>query len=410
MGVGCGVVRWIACCAAVAGCGPSYLEDTAETDAGDDAAAPTGADGDDADGDDVDGDDAGGDDTGDADDAATPPEPESKEWTALIGPCSEFGTSALWFDGPSIGFAGCGVEPTGLFTTVDGGSTWTANPDFEGVFINDIHRGPDGVLCGTGMSPDGAPIFEIAEGASLTLVPVAPGALPQVVAGDNVAVTADGRMLVDVLAGVTAAYRPSPDEPFVAINFLHDRAIDDIGNALRFQIQSIVTHDNDFYAAGSIVDGSSGVFLPSRRAGATYHLAVAPFLPEVPNETLNDLHVWSSNRILAAGTEWATDTPLVVVADGDPYDAASWTRIALADSGIDMQASIDDLHVVGDTVIAGGQLVPRDDGGFVIISDDGGLTWTDISPTDVGPISAVWLFDDGSALAASGDNELWALR
>jgi hypothetical protein len=46
--------------------------------------------------------------------------------------------------------------------------------------------------------------------------------------------------------------------------------------------------------------------------------------------------------------------------------------------------------------------------GFVLMSDDGGLTWSDITPEEgVGPMSATALFDTGEIVAAGGSGELW---
>jgi hypothetical protein len=42
------------------------------------------------------------------------------------------------------------------------------------------------------------------------------------------------------------------------------------------------------------------------------------------------------------------------------------------------------------------------------MSDDGGLTWSDITPEEgVGPMSATALFDTGEIVAAGGSGELW---
>ncbi|MEM6992578.1 MAG: hypothetical protein AAF721_18845 [Myxococcota bacterium] len=55
-----------------------------------------------------------------------------------------------------------------------------------------------------------------------------------------------------------------------------------------------------------------------------------------------------------------------------------------------------------------GEKFPTSAGGFVVISEDRGQTWEDISP-DAGPLSAVWMFESTEIIAAGGGGELWIL-
>ena len=120
------------------------------------------------------------------------------------------------------------------------------------------------------------------------------------------------------------------------------------------------------------------------------------------------MYAWSSDHIIVAGFDQSERFPLIYLIDGaDPYDSDAWEKIELFDSGIDYQAGVNDLHVKGDVVVAVGDKLPSA-GGFVIRSEDGGRTWEDITPPEgAGPLSQVWLFEDGAMVAAGGGGEMW---
>lgn len=66
------------------------------------------------------------------------------------------------------------------------------------------------------------------------------------------------------------------------------------------------------------------------------------------------------------------------------------------------------MNAKGTTVLAVGDKFPTSKGGFVILSKDGGETWTDLTPmSKIGAMSEVWLFDDGTAFIGAGSAKAW---
>ena len=385
------------------------MNDSATGDSGSDDETGDGTD----DGSDDDSDDGSG--SADGADSESDDGGEPGVWAEIIGPCGGSATNAMWFDDAQTGFVGCGENAAGegLFSTIDGGATWDDNPMFNEVRVMDLRRGPDAVLRGAGRHQlDGYSVFSIDEGSALSptgLYEPGNNAFTTVNQAENVAVTDDGQILIDSLTGTSAAYQPAGGT-FEEFASLGEAAIDDPDNAPAFQVRRIVGHDNAFFAVGSLINDPARVHLPSTMPGATYHFTTLQLQPDSRDGELLDMHVWSPGKMIVAGHDQSERYPLIYVASGDAYSPDSWTQVTLLDSGIEYQGGVNDLHVVGDTVVAVGEKFPTSMGGFVVRSDDAGLTWEDISPEDVGPLSAVWLFDDGSIVAGGGGGEMWTLQ
>ncbi len=334
-------------------------------------------------------------------------------WSEVSGPCGGSGTNALWFDDRMTGFVGCGenAEGEGLFTTLDGAVTFEDNLRFNEVRIMDIRRGSDGVLYGAGIHQlDGYPVWSFDEGGSMIgsegLYTASNNAFLAVNQAENAAITDDGQMLIDSLTGSTAAYRSAGGE-FEEVPSLSEDLLTD-PEASGYQVRRIVAHDDRFYAVGSLINDPARVHLPSQLDGATHHFHTVQLQSDTRDGELLDMHVWDDQHIIVAGHDQSERFPLIYVVDGaDPYVTENWTKVELFDSGIDYQAGVNDLHVIGDTVVMVGERIPTSQGGFVIISQDGGLTYEDITPEGAGPLSRVWMFEDGEMVVAGGGGEMW---
>jgi len=341
-------------------------------------------------------------------------------WTQVSQPCSGSRVNALWFEDANQGFIGCGENANGfgLFPSNDGGMTWDVSErDFEQIRVSNIRRGDDGGFYGAGRSGiDDFAGFTIDDSGSRLRVTgiYAPSNSGGVNDGENIAVTADGQVMIDSLTGTTFAYRAAGSDTFEEFSYLNEEIIDDPGAFSAITIRRLVTHNNKFYGVGSTINDPGEVYLPSTNPNATVpHFTRLALQPSTRKGELRDLYLWSESEMLVVGFDQSTRDPLVFRCSGDCYDTASWSQIELFDQGIEYKGDIWDIHVVGDTVVAAGEKVPTADGGFVLISRDRGLTWEDITPTPerggVGALSAVWLFEDGGIFAGGGGGEGWIL-
>lgn len=164
---------------------------------------------------------------------------------------------------------------------------------------------------------------------------------------------------------------------------------------------------------GSVINDPASIRLPSKNADAVYHFQTIQPKPNRSGE-LKDLHIWDANSMLAVGHDQSERYPLIFLAEGDPYEVSNWTQIDVFDSGIEYQGGVNRIAVQGDRVVAVGEKIPTSQGGFVLLSEDRGKTWTDITPEPTDNKKPkrfwhVWMWEDGSIYAA-GEGEAWRLN
>ena len=350
---------------------------------------------------------------------------------ALAGspPCSP---NALWFDDRDNGFAACGDKNAGegLYTTHDGGETWTSHKKFGAVRINDIRRGPDGVLYAGGAdSIGGSPVFTIDESnpdkldVLNDLYAWGNKAFTKVGQAENVAVTEDGQIFIDSLTGTTAAYTPGPGgsvqswcDGSDSSNFnpnadftwceLHGSGEETLAdpNAEAYQIRSVRAYNNKFYAVGSVINDPAKARLPSKLPGALYHFETVQLQKDGEDGELLDMHMWSDKKIIAVGSDQSGYLPLIFICDGDCYDKAAWTQIELDDWEMSWEEAVGKaVSVQGDHIVVVGNQVPTSKGGIVVESTDGGATWQDLTEAaaastekgKLGELENVQLFPNG---------------
>ncbi|MCB9853756.1 MAG: hypothetical protein H6819_11715 [Phycisphaerales bacterium] len=337
--------------------------------------------------------------------------PPSNTWSKLSQPCGGTKTNAMWFDDRENGFIGCGenASGTGLFVTKDGGLTWEETLLFKNIRINDVTRAKDGNLYATGTDTSGGPeAFMIDEsGANLTPVGIysaGNNAFTSVGQGENIAVTDDGQIFIDSLTGTQTAYRDTGDTNFTELNFF-------ITGGTSEQVSRVIAFNNRFWAVGSLINQPGTVYYPTPSATDRYEMTKLELQPSNQDGELHDIYLWSETSGLVCGFDQSQRFPLIYSLDGDPSDINNWTKINLFDSGINYQGGAWKMSVVGDVVVIVGQTFPNNHG-FVVFSADRGKTWTDISPMQDGDFAAnlmtnVWLFPDGTILAAAESGEMW---
>lgn len=350
--------------------------------------------------------DNGGNEVADIDDQ----NPPSNTWSKLTQPCGGTKTNAMWFDDRNNGFIGCGenASGTGLFVTTDGGLTWNEELLFQNIRINDIRRA-DGVLYATGTDTSGGPEAFTIDESGANRMPVgiysaSNSAFTAVGQGENIAVTADGQLFIDSLTGTQTAYRDTGEANFTELTSF-------ITGGINEQVSRVIAFNNRFWAVGSVINMPGTVYYPPASPATKYEMSKIELQPSNQDGELHDIYLWSETSGLVCGFDQSQRFPLIYSLDGDPSDANSWTKINLIDSGINYQGGAWKMSVIGDVVVMVGQTFPNNHG-FVVFSADRGLTWTDISPMQDGDFAAnlmtnVWLFSDGTILAAAESSEMW---
>lgn len=290
--------------------------------------------------------------------------------------------------------------------------TWTAQRKFDGVKVQGLTRA-SGTLYVSGIVGSG-PVGTVNESNPermdfTELYARGSNAFTSVAQGEGVAVTSDGQILVDSLTGTTAVYSPgnnaagkawfssvctgkdpsnfNPDssKTFCEMHSVGEEKLDD-ANATAYQVTAVQAVNDKFYATGRRINEPAKVRMPSKKAGATYHLQTVQLQKSSEAGEMLDLVVWPNGRMITVGTDQSSGAylPLIYLcSEGkDCYNTANWQDIELDTQGFKYELSARDGRAVdasGDTIVVVGNFVPNT-GGWVVMSKDAGKTWQDLTP------------------------------
>jgi hypothetical protein len=328
-------------------------------------------------------------------------------WTIAEHPCIGNRTDTLWFDDADTVWVGCGSTTlgTGLYHSTNGGRTWSApttEPDafFDDFRVSSISRSADGVLYAAGTGGD-ARVVSVASDASPMTVTEVFTAQGQTWNGFHVGTfrrNSDGLAVAESLTGADLAYRTGDTDPWQ----------DGYGwwtSGTSVQILDMVLHDDDFYACGSTISQPPTVFLPPAESSSGFALD-----PVVVSDTVSG-ELWGiavdGSGIVVGGVDQDEDVGMVFTGSLTAHDTTDWTAYAVSElytqptwvRGVCRDAS----HIV-----AVGEFSMQEDG-LVLESDDGGSSWSDITPTGAGPLHRCTILDDGT-LAVAGADGFFAKR
>lgn len=325
-------------------------------------------------------------------------------------------TDALHRDDDGTLWVGCGTAATGygLYHSEDGGPTWTetsVTPE-DKLFqfrVSSISRGHDDALYVAGINANNSDMVLRID------TDVSPFAAESVlVAGNQVGTSfhvgtyrelSDGRALAESLTGTGMLFRPDDSTGSDATTWTDTYGWFDGGAA---QILDLVVHDDQFYGVGSTIAEPPRLFLPPTDAGEPYAfvtLEMAYPTGELWGIAVDDQHV------VAVGMDQTANVGRVYVSGSDPYDAEDYTAHALHDLiGADASQVTwargtctrdGRIAVVGERQPLGAST------GIIVLSDDGGQTFTDITPDEVTATASKCLFTpDGALLVAGADGFL----
>ena len=314
----------------------------------------------------------------------------SGQWVTYSHPCPGLSrTDALHRDSDGTLWVGCGTTQNGrgLFVSFDGGPTWsqvTTSPagllnEFR---VNTITRGHDGALYAGGVDALVGSSLRVVRLDTAGSMPYAASptliATPQVgrqFTVGNYGELSDGRSLAESLTGFDKLFRPSATTPPQASNWI-------IPGGSLDQFTQMVVHNDGFYAAGSRINVPPKVFLPPQSAGAQ------PWeLVEVILDPSFDGEMWgiavNDQRVVAVGVDQNTNTGMIFVSSGDPYNAANYQSHRLPDiigtggtgtwaRGVCMRGNL--IVVVGERQPLSGST------GRVMASSNGGASFFNITP------------------------------
>lgn len=361
---------------ACGGGGSSDDDDTAATSTNTDTGASGGSDSGDPDANDPDANDP---DSGDPD--TNDPDEPSRVLTLLEDPCLGAGTPyGLLFRSNSEGFVGCG-SGQGLWRTTDSGDVFTrAHPSGDlHVFSLSLDAWERVLVCGRDYEGGKGMVF-LEDGSSwkrLLKYGTDPDA-PQEAAISNCGAAvglSDGRMLVasltvgDLLWSTDSGESWSPEE-----RYWEDANLSG-GYSYYYMLSMRALADDTIIGAGSQITEPPVLFGPSTDPQGGWmnfhaHIVNPDIIGEVwAMDTPDDGQTWFVGGRDQGATSRASGY-LSRSADG----GATWAHLPLGEQ-------IDVLHDIafdGNNGVAVGHRYPLSNGGFVLITTDGGASWREL--------------------------------
>ncbi len=331
-------------------------------------------------------------------------------WSSLSHPCPGGNrTDDLHRDVDGTLWVGCGTNAVGygLFRSSDGGVTWSAPTTtpadyFEEFRVLSITRGHDGALyaAGTNAQPGNTDmVVRVATSGSEpftvtpTLTAVAQLGFSFLVGSYRE--LSDGRALAESENGTDLLYRSGPGIGATATLW---QRIEDLP-----QMIDLVVHDDAFYACGSRIVEPPRVFLPSTTPGAPAH-AFSTLNLQPPNGWEGELWGLTVNarRLVAVGVNQDENRGRIFVSGADPYVGAGYTEFNLSTITGDNFSWARGVCMKNDRIVVVGERQPLSSAtARVVISNDGGASFSNISPAGVGgTINRCVIEPDGTIVVA----------
>ena len=302
-------------------------------------------------------------------------------------------TDALWVEDDAM-WVGCGTNQLGygLHRSSDGGETWAdvaTSPANEATQfrVSAIARGDGGLLYVAGFDANDSDMLlsyeTSADPAVVEKVLVAGNQVGTSFPAGSLGLLSGGRIFTESQTGYGALFRPDAD---VVANAL---LWDDVyywangGNPPGYQMLDLAVHGDRLYGCGATIAEPPYVFLPAQDPGAeAWEFDVV----ELPNTGWTG-EMWgvaaTDDRVIAVGVDQDADVGKIYVSGDDAYDPAGYTQFDLPDivGGGNLGTWARGVCAEGDRIVVVGERQPLSGGtGLVMLSEDGGMSFTDITP------------------------------
>lgn len=329
-------------------------------------------------------------------------------------------TDALLVEEDAI-WVGCGTTALGygLWGSHDGGDTWeetTTSPSNEMAQfrVSSILRGDDGLLYVAGFDANDSDMIlalDTSAGlpADVSTVLVSGNQVGTSFHVGSFALLSEDRIWAESLTGVGSLFREDADDGTVGTDWTDTYYWANEGEPPGYQMSDIVTLGDDIYGCGATIAQPPYLFLPPRGAGQEpYELEVI----EMPNAGWTG-EMWgvaaSEDRVVVVGVDQDDDVGKIYVSGEDRYEPSDYTEIDLTSivGDGDLGTWARGVCMRGDRVVVVGERQPLSTHtGLVLLSDDGGETFTNITPMDdVGEtVSKCTITEDGLVVVAGADN------
>ncbi|MBK8241149.1 MAG: hypothetical protein IPK74_37005 [Deltaproteobacteria bacterium] len=319
---------------------------------------------------------------------------EPATWSIHTHSCSgPSRTDALLVEADAM-WVGCGTNQVGygLHGSFDGGASWSpiaTDPANEAAQfrVSAIARGDDGLLYVAGFDATDSDMIlgydTSSSPAAVTQVLVAGNQVGTSFPAGSLGLLSGDRIFTESQTGYGALLRPDGSVGANALQWDDHYYWANGGNPPGYQMLDLVVHDDRMYACGSTIAEPPYLFLPAAAPAAEVWMFDAI---ELPNTGWTG-EMWgvaaTDERVVAVGVDQDGDVGKIYVSGADPYDAAGYAQFDLPDivGGNDLGTWARGVCAAGDRIVVVGERQPLSSNtGLVMISEDGGASFEDITP------------------------------
>jgi hypothetical protein len=319
---------------------------------------------------------------------------QAASWSIFTHSCPGASrTDALWVEDDAM-WVGCGTNQLGygLHRSSDGGETWSevaTSPANEAAQfrVSAIARGDGGLLYVAGFDASDSDMIlsyeTSADPAVVEKVLVAGNQVGTSFPAGSLGLLSGGRIFTESQTGYGALFRPDADVGANALTW------DDVyywangGNPPGYQMLDLAVHGDRLYGCGATIAEPPYVFLPAEDPGAeAWEFDVV----ELPNTGWTG-EMWgvaaTDDRVIVVGVDQDADVGKIYVSGADPHDPEGYTQFDLPDIVGDGNLGTWARGVCadGDRIVVVGERQPLSAGtGLVMLSEDGGTSFIDITP------------------------------
>ncbi|MCB9629415.1 MAG: hypothetical protein H6725_18775 [Sandaracinaceae bacterium] len=342
-------------------------------------------------------------------------------WTVRTHPCPGINrTDAFHVDTDGTMWLGCGsgADGNGLFRSADGGMTWAipaTNPTnvLTSFRVHAVHRGYGGLIYVAGRGTGGSMVLSLDTSTTpftATAVLTAGTSVDTSFTASPFVTTGGGAAFADSFNGHGALYRP--DDTVADGGALWTDAQDwESDGGTSHQILDLVALGERFVGCGSTIAEAPFVFLPSPEVDAEMWemtpIALVSGLGAYTGE------MWGvaadSSRVVVVGVDQTNHIGKIFVSGTDRYLATDYTQHDIDPLLSNVSASDSTwargVCMASNRVVVVGEVQPLgagDNSGFVLESTDGGVTFTDITPSGSPDTWSKCTIDAGGRILVAG--------
>lgn len=324
-------------------------------------------------------------------------------------------TDALHLDADGTLWVGCGTNNSGygLFLSTNGGVDWQAvsvSPAsiFDNFRVSSISRGHDGALYAAGFDASNRNMVLRVDTASAPY-PVDPALVGVAQVGRQFHVgtyrdLGDGRAIAEALNGNDLLYRPDGATGSSAGSWTTGGA--------SAQMLDLVVYGDAFYGSGSRIVEPPRIFLPPT-APSTDPYEFETRELQLPSGWRGELWALAVNnrQLVAVGIDQDNNIGKIFVSGGDLYDANGYSELSMSAITGDTITWARGVCMARDRIVVVGERQPLSSGsGRVVISDNDGATFTDITPPGVSASVSRCVIEPDGTIVVVGANGFVGVR